>query len=321
MKHLPFNATPLTFMAKTSSKLQCNIYCKRDDLIERDGGGSKARMLQYILADVTPLTHDVVLTAGGPCSNFNRACAMACARLSIPMHLVVYTENEAEFNTSLNYKICNAYRVKTTYCKKKNVAQTIQEVRETYEAQGLRVKLIYGGGKSLEGSYAYYEAVKELNEQLSNIDHIFVACGTGTTLAGIGIGATRWFPAAKIHGISIARTWNQEKDILLENMQKLRTYLRMPNIKEHDIFFQNIKYYEQFMYGGYAKSSSALNSDIMECIRNEGMLVDPIYVGKSWHGMLNIIKENHSLFKGTKIVFWNTGGVYTLLSLLSSINE
>lgn len=66
MRHLPYNATPLTHMMSTSNVLECDIYCKRDDLFERDRGGSKARMLQYILADVSPLSHDVVLTAGGP---------------------------------------------------------------------------------------------------------------------------------------------------------------------------------------------------------------------------------------------------------------
>ena len=46
---------------------------KRDDLFSEACGGNKARMLQYILADVNKDTCDVLITAGGPCSNFNRA--------------------------------------------------------------------------------------------------------------------------------------------------------------------------------------------------------------------------------------------------------
>lgn len=318
MKHLFYNATPLTYMSKTSSKLRCDIYCKRDDLFERDGGGSKARMLQYILADVSSQSYDVVLTAGGPCSNFNRACAMACARIEVPMHLVVYTNDKNEFNTSLNYKICNTYKINTTYCEKRDVANTIQKVKETYEEQGFRVKLIYGGGKSLEGAYAYYKAVEELYHQLVDVDHIFLPCGTGTTLAGVSTGASQWFPSAKVHGISVARTWAQEKDILLGSIRELIEYIQLQKECTLGISNQNINYYDRFLYGGYAKSSSELDADIIDCLSNESILVDPIYVGKAWHGMLNIIKEHSALYEGKKIVFWNTGGVYTFLSSLIS---
>ena len=319
MKFLPYSCTPLTRMNTTSSKLGCDIYCKRDDLFERDGGGSKARMLQYILADVTPLSYDVVLTAGGPCSNFNRACAMACARLDVPMHLVVYTDNQQEFKTSVNYKICKAYKIVTTVCQKNDVPQTIQQVKAMYEEQGKRVKLVYGGGKSLEGTYAYFRAVDELQQQLADVDHIFVACGTGTTLAGLSTGAALWFPKAQVHAISVARAWLQEENVLKELLKEFREYLSNNTEANLDDPPSNIKYYEQFLYGGYARSSVMLHSDIDDCMRNEGILVDPIYVGKAWHGMVNIIKQEPASFKGKRIVFWNTGGVYTLLSSLPSV--
>lgn len=319
MESLPYSCTPLTRMNATSGKLGCDIYCKRDDLFERDGGGSKARMLQYILADVSPRSYDVVLTAGGPCSNFNRACAMTCARLAVPMHLVVYTDNQQEFETSINYKICNAYRIETTVCQKCEVAQTIQQVKAMYENLGKRVKLVYGGGKSLEGSYAYFRAMEELRLQLADVDHIFVACGTGTTLAGLSTGAALWFPKAQIHAISVARTWIQEKSVLMGSLKELREYLSHKTGLVQADSFSNIHYYERFLYGGYARSSVELVSDIEECMRSEGILVDPIYVGKAWHGMVNIIKQDLVSFKGKKIVFWNTGGVYTLLSSLPSV--
>ena len=103
MKHLDFSPTPITHLPYYSQKLGINLLCKRDDLFQEVGGGNKARMLQYILADVSVEKYDVVLTAGGPCSNFNRACALMCAKIGIPMHLVEYTDELEEFKKKFGY--------------------------------------------------------------------------------------------------------------------------------------------------------------------------------------------------------------------------
>ena len=100
MKHYPIAPTPITRLKYFSDKLGVNLLCKRDDLFPSAGGGNKARMLQYILADVTRDNCDVLVTAGGPCSNFNRACALMCAELGIKMHLVEYADNLEEYDTS-----------------------------------------------------------------------------------------------------------------------------------------------------------------------------------------------------------------------------
>ena len=155
MNHLDFSSTPITDLPYYSKKLGVNLLCKRDDLFAEAGGGSKARMLQYILADVNPDNYDVLLTAGGPCSNFNRACALMCAKIGIPMHLIEYTDEPNEFETSLNYYLCKLASIRTTRCAKVQVPETISKVLGMYQDEGKNVKYIYGGGKSLEGIYAY----------------------------------------------------------------------------------------------------------------------------------------------------------------------
>ena len=62
MKHLPFNATPVHLLPYFSKKLGVTLLTKRDDSFLEAGGGSKARMLQYILADVNPNNCDVLIT-------------------------------------------------------------------------------------------------------------------------------------------------------------------------------------------------------------------------------------------------------------------
>ena len=143
MEHLDFFPTSVTSLSYYSHELKVNLLCKRDDLFAEAGGGNKARMLHYILADVNPDSYDVVLTAGGPCSNFNRACALMCAKIGVPMHLVEYTDEPEEFETSLNYYLCQLADVRTTRCLKTNVPETIARVRDDYEKAGKKVKFIY----------------------------------------------------------------------------------------------------------------------------------------------------------------------------------
>lgn len=308
MRHLDFSSTPVTPLHYYSKDLGVNLLCKRDDLFVEAGGGSKARMLQYILAEVNTAKYDVLLTAGGPCSNFNRACALMCAKIGLPMHLVEYTDEPEEFATSLNYYLCQLAGIRTTRCLKTEVAATISSVKDDYEKAGKRVKFVYGGGKSLEGIYAYYEAVEEIFNEQINVDHLFVACGTGTTLTGLCAGMQKYYPQAKVHAISTARTYDAERTVLLDDMNILNDYLGT------SYTFDNLDFSEEYLCGGYAKYNEDLMAAIRKCISHEGMLIDPTYSGKAFWGMVDTIKKSTD-YRGKNVLFWNTGGIFNLLSI------
>lgn len=84
------------------------------------------------------------------------------------------------------YIVVSLTNCEYVFCKKTEVHQTIEQVMKLCDAA--TPCFIYGGGKSLQGIYAYYNAVRELSHQVSDIDELFVACGTGTTLTGICAG-------------------------------------------------------------------------------------------------------------------------------------
>lgn len=310
MKHLDFTPTPVTSLPYYSEKFGCQLLCKRDDLFAEAGGGSKARMLQYILADVNRQNCDVLVTAGGPCSNFNRACALMCAKIGVSMHLVEYTDNPDEFESSLNYFLCKLAGITRTRCKKDNVPDTIKRVLDSYF--GKKVKFVYGGGKSIEGIFAYFDAIAELKKQVEVVDHLFVSCGTGTTLTGICAGMQKFFPNAHVHAISVSRSFQVEKQTLDEDMVMLNNYLGS------DYGFDNMTFYEDYLCGGYDCTTPELLNQIQECISKEGMIIDPCYSGKSFFGMIDILKKCCDMVRGKTIVYWNTGGLMNLLSMKSS---
>ena len=153
--------------------------------------------------------------------------------------------------------------------------------------------------------FAYYDAVRELREQLKgNLDEVYVACGTGTTLTGICAGMREYFPEAVVHGISVARPWDVEKEVLEEDM----TYIRDYTGKNYD--FTNLKFHDEFLLGGYGKTSQEELTVIQEVVSKEGMLVDPTYSGKAFYGMSNLVAKDVK----KNVLFWNTGGMMNLLS-------
>ena len=312
MKHFSFEPSKLQILPYYSGLYNARIYAKRDDMsFLKCSGGNRARMIQDILYDLSPKKYDVLVTAGGPCSNFNRACALMCARLGVKFHLVEYTDNPDDFKKSLNYGICKVAGMTTTRCEKSNVPHTIDRVLEDYRNKGIRTKFIYGGGKSLEGIYSYYEAIQELASQISTVDYLFVACGTGTTLTGISAGMNKFFPNAMVHAISTARSWATESITLEEDMQILNAYLNST------YSFDNLEYHEEFLCGGYGQYNERVKTVIKECVAHENMFIDPTYSGKAFYGMLELISSKENL-QGKDIVFWNTGGIFNFLSELLS---
>lgn len=304
MEHLSFNATPITPLPYFSEKYNVELLAKRDDLFSSALGGSKARMLQYILYPLLSGGAKTIVTAGGPCSNFNRALSLLCASYGLKMILVSYTDEPEEYETSLNNFIVSQTNCEYVFCKKTEVPKTIEKVLK--QCDKATTRFIYGGGKSLQGVFAYYDAVKELKTQTDHIDELFVACGTGTTLTGICAGMQKYFPKAKVHGISVARTYEAELPVLTSDMEILNQYL-------HEKFdFSNLVFHDDFLNGGYSKTSPEELRTIQECISHEGLIIDPTYAGKAFWGMTSILEKRD--YKDKKILFWNTGGLMNLLS-------
>lgn len=310
MEHIPFSPTPITQLAYFSKNLNVDLFCKRDDLFPSALGGSKARMLQYILYPILKDGKKTVVTAGGPCSNFNRTIALLCAQYGLRLKLVSYTDEPSEYETSLNNYIVGLTNCEYIYCEKSNVTDTIKQVMDDCDSES--TSFIWGGGKSLPGVFSYYDAVRELKSQIDDVDELFVACGTGTTLTGICAGMQAFYPHTRVHGISVARSYQNEKPVLAEDMACLNGYLGT----NYD--FSNMEFHEEFLLGGYGKSSKEELSIIKECIAHEGMVIDPTYVGKAFYGMCSILEKEQNL--GKKVLFWNTGGVMNLLSQRAQFN-
>ena len=81
---------------------------------------------------------------------------------------------------------------------------------------------------------------------------------------------------------------------------------RYPNTPD---FSLDVRVLDGYVGQGYGKASPAVFDLIAELARLEGVLLDPVYTGKAFAGMLAEIDEGR--FQGCRdIVFVHTGGVF-----------
>lgn len=274
---------------------------KRDDLFEHGGGGSKARMLQYILYKAISEKYNCILTAGGPYSNFNRALALLANKYHIKMKLVLYDKNKHIDKLSLNRRILEVCNVDITECDPNYVAETINYEMELLKKNGFNPYYIWGGGKSNEGVEAYKDCFVEIKDKIDT-DYIFTALGTGTTFSGLIAGNYQEKNKSKVIGISVAREVESCKNVVMSILNEFDYNITLEACQGIIV--------DDYLFGGYGGTNNDLNVFINNFIRNEGMIVDTIYVGKALYGTINYLEKIKNKIKNKNIVFINTGGIY-----------
>lgn len=308
--NFPFEETIIDFLPNISKDLKNDIYVKRDDLFPVAQGGNKVRKLQYILYKAQSESANAIVTAGDINSNHNRATALMGAKLGMKVKLIVHNDNPSLEAYSMNLFLSRLSGAEVIYCSKNDVSQVMENAMDDFEKNGYKPYYIWEGGHCLEGSYAYYDAVERLSKTIDFApDFVFFASGTGTTHAGLHVGFKKLFPETKVYGISIAREKDRGVCEIYKSIEELEQYLGISFTKKEDILFD-----DTFV----GKSYESIENDVANTIKNvalkEGLILDPTYSGKAFNGMINIINENKNIFENKKILFWNTGGIFNLLT-------
>ena len=74
---------------------------------------------------------------------------------------------------------------------------------------------------------------------------------------------------------------------------------------------------------GDEKPYKEANDDIRYLARTEGIFTDPVYSGKAFHGLMDLIRTG-SIPKGSNVVFLHTGGATALFSepdIIGDLNQ
>lgn len=299
--------TPLEHLNNISRDTGINIFIKRDDLFSESGGGNKSRKLHYILNKAEKEGYNAIVTAGSNQSNHLRSAALNAAKSGWKAIMVIHDTKPGKFTGNL--KIVDLTGAELRFVSRAQVKETMEKAMEDLRIEGFKPLYIMGGGHCVEGSFAYYEAVKELKKQTGNIkpDFIVVPSGTGTTQAGLEIGVRQIYPGCKVLGVSVSKEAKKGKTTIIESMTELNNFLDHPIEIPDDIFFD-----DRWIGEGYRSTYPEMLETINWTAKNEGLLLDPTYTGKAFHA-LRKYAESGEIPAGSKVIFWHTGGLLNFL--------
>lgn len=296
--------TPFRFYPRLSTELQINLWIKHDDEYPSAGGGSKVRKLRRIIEEAAPDGYNALVTAGGATSNHARAAALIAAQIGWSARIVIQEPEPTVWPANL--RLARLAGAELVFCNRKTLPQVMDAEMKRSRDEGLKPLYIYGGGHNAAGARAFRDAAIEMAGQCSDArvrpDFIVLASGTGTTQAGLHVGTAGLMPHARVIGISVAHSQ-------MAGLQRVNDAFRMIDAEVSD----RVEFLDRFLAGGYAMTNTDQLETIEWAARTEGLLLDPVYTGKAFHGLRQLVRSGHIAREST-VVFWHTGGLCNLLS-------
>lgn len=280
------------------------MYIMREDLLPFSFGGNKVRIALEFFRDMKAKGKNCIIGYGSARSNLVRAIANL-ADMILPegkVHIVSPSEADGSRPQTFNAAIAGICGAKFMYCTRGNVAEAVEGVMRSCEAEGLKPYYVngdkYGRGNEAVPVRAYYRAYHEIAgwQEETGIDfhHIFLPVGTGMTIAGLIAGKHELHGNEHITGISIARP----EHAAVESACRYLTAFGVMDIDELDIT-------GKYLRGGYGLCDEEVLNTIKRMLRLNGIALDPTYTGKAFTGMCSYLEEHN--ISGENILFIHTG--------------
>ena len=304
--------TPFYKLESISAKYGKNIWIKRDDMCGVALGGNKVRKLEFLLADAKAQGCDTVFTTGGAQSNHAMLTAACAARLGMKCILILKKRGVTEHKGNL--VLDDIYGADVRFMNTDSyddIYAEMHRVGEELAKEGHKSYYIPVGGSNPLGAVGYVNGVREFTVQALaagiRIGHIVSATGSGGTTAGLLLGAKLFQPGVKVTGIGVDN--DPFEEIVPDLAAKAADILECSFEREQDDF-EMVYHVGQ----GYAIPNAEDTPYIEELARMEGILLDPVYTGKAWAGMLKLLKDGY-FGDEDNIVFVHTGGAAALFAM------
>ena len=307
--------TPLVKLDRLGTRLGIDLWMKRDECSGLAVGGNKTRKMEFILADAIAQGHGTVVTAGPVTSNHTMMTAMAARRLGLSAHCIVGGERPKRLYGNL---LLLEYLGATLHFSPLDFAAPTGDAVLRYQARCREVVettggyWIPGGGTMPQAEPAYMNAVAEIARQRGgrlDFDRLVLAFGTGSTTTGLLLGLALGGFTGRVDAIAVAKR------------QAIEEVFKRPNPTGH--FLKSAEHFElplgpgdvppyEIVFGfaeeGYSVPSAGADRAIRTLVREEGYLLDPIYTGKAFDGLLTTVHDGR-IAPGSRVLFLHTGGL------------
>jgi D-cysteine desulfhydrase len=306
--------TPLQLLERASAKWGRGhrLWVKRDDLTGCTLSGNKVRKLEFITAHAIDEGYDTLITCGGLQSNHCRATALAGAQLGLGVHLLLRGEQpaESEGNLLLDHLAGAAVSCYPPRQYFSEIDELFSHWQAHYAERGHQALVIPTGGSDGIGAWGYIAACEELaaDFKAAGIEqaHIVTASGSGGTQAGLTLGTALHQLPATVWGVNVCDDEQYFIDKVIADAADWRA--RYPDVPPVEV---RPRVLDGYVGAGYGIASEEVFRLIAELAALEGVVLDPVYTGKAFAGMLAEIGGGR--FEGCRdIVFMHTGGIFGL---------
>lgn len=263
---------------------------KRDDLIHPLISGNKWRKLKYLLKQADEENKRDLITLGGAFSNHLLATAAAGARFGFKT--TGFVRGEDVNNDTLF--LCRLHGMQLIFVDRESYRDK-QSLFEKHFGDDADAFFIDEGGASPIAAKGCAELVNELTE---TYDHIFCACGTGTTAAGIINGLQKHQLKTQFHAVPVFKNGGFIGD-------EIDRFLESPAIYQ---------LHTAYHFGGYAKTTPELIAFIKEFVARTGILIEPVYTGKMLYAIHDLASQGY-FKRGDRILAIHSGGLFGLLGM------
>ena len=311
-----------------------DLFIKRDDLTGLAFGGNKGRKLEYIVADALAQGADTIVTWGGMQSNWCLQTAAAAARAGIRASLVLLakpgTPTVVDGNALLDHLCGATVRVLEVdsdrgFLNLVDVDHLLTPIMDEEKTAGRKPYLAPIGGSVAEGSMkeplgamGYANALAELVDHMLahdlRFDTVVHASGSAGTQAGLVAAAKAISPNLRIVGISVAsdaETVRSKVRTIAEDL--LETLAIDAEIEDDDVIV-----FEDYLHPGYGVLTPEISNGISALASSEGVVLDPVYTGKAWIGLLDLMQKGF-ISREENVVFIHTGGTPAIFPYRSQV--
>ena len=313
---LLFGASPIHPLDRLSDHLGgARIWAKREDCNSGLAfGGNKTRKLEYIVPDVLAAGADTLVSIGGYQSNHTRQVAAVAAKLGLKAVLV--QEKWVDWPDSVNDRVGNILLSRIMGAEVRldpagldiGFRDSWNRALEDVRARGGTPYGIPAGASDHRlGGLGFanwaYEVQQQEREQGVFFDTIIVCSVTGSTHAGMIAGFAGQDRPRRVIGVDASAKLDATREQVARIARNTAELIGLDRGLEDD---------EITVLGGWAGDYYGIPVEsTLDAIRLtgrlEGMIIDPVYEGKSMAGLVDLVTRGE-IAKDSTVLYAHLGG-------------
>ena len=313
---LTFGPSPIHPLERLTAHLGgARLWAKREDCNSGLAyGGNKTRKLEYIVPDVLAQGADTLVSIGGYQSNHTRQVAAVAAKLGLKARLV--QEKWVDWPDAVNDKVGNILlsRIMGADVRLDPAGFDIgirssweDALREVREASGKPYPIPAGASEHPLGGLGFANWAYEVERQEAELgvffDTIVVCTVTGSTHAGMIAGFAGQARPRTVLGIDASATIEKTRAQVARIARNTAQLIGLGR----DLRDDEITVLEGWAGDLYGIPVQSTIDAITLSGRLEGMIIDPVYEGKSMAGLIDMVRDG-TIAKDSNVLYAHLGG-------------